>query len=243
MDEQQLPAQPAPQVEQPVSTTAPSPVVSPKRNFLPLLLAILVSAVVFGAGGYFIGKTMPTSIIPSPTPSPVIETPTPSPTVNPTPTDSPNTATPNGQGAEATTVCENKYLGLGVTKLPEGWTCESKTLNAESGDGYIKLDAPGYAIMISNLGIDSLGCNPDITPGCTSEPFFSNDVLTAKLYRISGEEKGIFGSTSQKAVGTSGQTSQSVTWISADKVPTSSRDFTGAETAAIKEIFKRITVL
>ncbi len=177
-------------------------------------------------------------------PSKSAESPTPTqqPAAEQTATqDSSTSATTPAKTEKSPAFCESDVLRVSVGKLSGDWSCETNALSPENGDAYMFLTSKDIGITISNVAGDDFGCREGYEAYCVSEPFFSNDIMETKLYKLSDKDKDIAGGLKNKAVNSIGAESPSQTVIVASKE--AMENFTDAEKAALKEVFKQVSFM
>ena len=97
---------------------------------------------------------------------------------------------PNSSDTSDWQTCQNENLNLTFKYDPDAWQCNS--FEPSETDGTITLTSQRFQFTSSNMGRGGpCGQGPDII--CNETPFYSNDILTTKLYTSPGEKGEIFG--------------------------------------------------
>ena len=130
----------------------PAPILDkPKTNLVAIIVVAIVCSLVFGFGGYFLGKQssnpqyVNNEVQTNPTATPYLNNPTNVPT---TQTSTLPTASSNKES------CKSVNLGISFVLPNSNWTCEIDNMGKdEKGwDGWIKLITSVFAVDIGSLG-------------------------------------------------------------------------------------------
>jgi len=129
------------------------------------------------------------------------------------------------------TSCMNAALQLSVRYSPNDWECKTDELSGT--DGWITLSSENFKIDFSNLGRGG-PCSQGPDAVCEEEKFFSNEVLSTKLYMGNTEKGEVFGNLTRDKI---------AAWISITYTGSDNRtmrELTNVEEEDLKQILSSV---